>query len=138
MLPIGTILHATDFSDCADLALRFAASLAKDYGARLVVLHVGAPPPRALESPTAAVPLPGEWRREELEARLRQRAVPGLPHGVEYRLEYADPAYDAILGVADQVGADLIVLGTHGRTGLSRVLMGSVAEQVLAAAAALS
>jgi nucleotide-binding universal stress UspA family protein len=97
----------------------------------LVVLHVGTPPPRALESPISAPPLPKEWRREELEANLRQRTVPNLAGGLEHRLEYAGSASDEILRVAEEIRADLIVLGTHGRKGLSRLLLGSVAEQVL-------
>ena len=72
-----------------------------------------------------------EWRREELEAQLHQRTVPGLPGALEHRLEYADSTSDEILRVADEIRADLIVLGTHGRKGLSRLLLASVAEQVL-------
>jgi nucleotide-binding universal stress UspA family protein len=131
MASIRTILHPTDFSPCADLALRFAGSLARDLGARLVVLHVGQPPLYALESPIPATPLPVEWRREELEQQLRQRTVPDLGSGPEYRLEYADRVSDEILRVADETRCDLIVLGTHGRTGLSRLLVGSVAEHVM-------
>lgn len=131
MLPIQTILHATDFSQCADLALQFAGSLARDYGARLVILHIGRPPLRHLEGPTPAPPLPVEWGREDLEGQLRQRVVPNLAKGLEHRLEYAESVSDEILRVADEIRCDLIVLGTHGRTGLSRLLMGSAAEQVL-------
>jgi nucleotide-binding universal stress UspA family protein len=54
--------------------------------------------------------------------------VPGVE--AERRLEEGDPV-EAILRVAEEIGADLIVMGTHGRTGLSRLFMGSVAEQVL-------
>ncbi|MFO0846124.1 MAG: universal stress protein [Gemmataceae bacterium] len=131
MLPIQTILHATDFSPCSDLALQVAGSLARDYGARLVILHVGSPPLSHLGGPTPAPPLAEEWGREDLERQLRQRVVPNLGQGPEHRLEYAESVSDEILRVADEVRSDLIVLGTHGRKGLSRLLMGSAAEQVL-------
>lgn len=131
MLPIQTILHATDFSPCSDAALQLAGSLARDHGARLVILHVGSPPLRHLGGPAPVPPLPVEWGREDLEQQLRQRSVPNGTRKVEHRLRYAESVSDEILRVADEVRADLIVLGTHGRGGLSRLLLGSVAEQVV-------
>jgi nucleotide-binding universal stress UspA family protein len=131
MLPIKTILHPTDFSRSSDLALQLAGALARDYGARLVILHVGRPPLRVLGSPTPAPPLPVEWGRDELDRQLRRLTVPGLKNGPEYRLEFADTVGDEILRVAREVTSDVIVLGTHGRTGLGRLLLGSVAEQVV-------
>ena len=131
MLPIKTILHATDFSRGSDLALQLAGALARDYGARLVILHVGRPPLHALGAPAPAPPLPVEWGREALEQELHRRSVPGLEGGPEYRLEFADGVSDEILRVACAISSDLVVLGTHGRTGLGRLLLGSVAEQVV-------
>jgi nucleotide-binding universal stress UspA family protein len=81
--------------------------------------------------PTAVPPRPAEWGRDQLEQQLRHRVVPGVEPAPQYRLEFSDSASDEILQVADEIGADLIVLGTHGRTGLGRLLMGSVAEQVV-------
>ncbi len=120
MQTLATILHPTDFSACAGHALELAASLARIRKARLVVLHV------------MAVPLVEEKRgyREEMEQELEGLRVPGALTAVERRLEVGDPAA-AILRVAGELEADLIVMGTHGRTGLDRLLMGSVAEQVL-------
>jgi nucleotide-binding universal stress UspA family protein len=131
MIPIHTILHPTDFSPCSDMALQLAASLAREQRARLVVLHVGRPPLQHLGGPTPVPPLPMEWGREELEQKMRQRPLPDLDPAPEYRVEFADPPSDAVLEVARDVRADLIVLGTHGRTSLARLLLGSVAEQVL-------
>jgi nucleotide-binding universal stress UspA family protein len=131
MLHFQTILQPTDFSPYSDLALQIAGSLARDYHARLVILHVGRPPVRSLESPVAAAPLPGEWHREELEQQLRQQTVPNLEPAPEYLLTFADAPGDEILRVAEELRCDLIVLGTHGRTGLGRLLLGSVAEQVV-------
>jgi nucleotide-binding universal stress UspA family protein len=86
----------------------------------LIVLHV------------IPVPLVQEKRlyREEMEGELNRLGAPDLQVRVEHRLEEGDPATQ-ILRVAQETGCDLIALGTHGRTGLDRLLMGSVAEQVV-------
>jgi nucleotide-binding universal stress UspA family protein len=121
MVPLQTILHPTDFSERSGYALQMACSLARDHGARLVVLHV------------MPVPLVQEKRlyREEMAEELnRLGGAPDARVQVERRLEEGDPATQ-ILHVAQEIGCDLIVLGSHGRTGLDRLLMGSVAEQVL-------
>jgi nucleotide-binding universal stress UspA family protein len=78
------------------------------------------------------VPLAEEKRgyQEEMEEVLHRMAVPELTIRVERRLEEGDPATQ-IVRVAQETGCDLIVLGTHGRTGLDRLLMGGVAEQVV-------
>jgi nucleotide-binding universal stress UspA family protein len=65
---------------------------------------------------------------------LRHVYAADSPAGVEYRVQHGDPAVE-ILGVAREASCDLIVMGTHGRTGLGRLLMGSVAEQVVRKAA---
>ncbi|HLW67649.1 MAG TPA: universal stress protein [Gemmataceae bacterium] len=127
MFPIHTILHPTDFSERSANALQLACALACDYGARIVILHVVAPPaviygegivpPDPNESPAKA--------REQIE-RLE---IPAASRA-ERRVEEGDPALK-ILDVAGEINADLIVMGTHGRTGLGRLLMGSVAEEVV-------
>jgi len=129
MAPIHTtILHPTDFSDRSAHALRLACSLARDYGARLVVLHVAEPPPPPYEQ---GVMLPVSADLDEERADLERLAVPDDDViRVERRFEKGDPAA-VTLRVADELHADLIVMGTHGRTGLSRLLMGSVAEKVV-------
>jgi nucleotide-binding universal stress UspA family protein len=120
MLRIQTILHPTDFSERSRYAFQPACSLARDHGARLIVLHV------------MPVPLVQEKRlyREEMAEELNRLRAPDTQVQVEHRLEEGDAATQ-ILRVALETGCDLIVLGTHGRTGLGRLLMGSVAEQVL-------
>jgi nucleotide-binding universal stress UspA family protein len=130
MSPIRSILYPTDFSPQSSPAFAVAAALARDYGARLVVLHVAIPPPfvtygefyKALEDP--------QGYRLELEKKLREYQVPNAAGGVEYRLEQGDPTVE-IVRLAERLPGDLIVLGTHGRTGVSRLLMGSVAEEVV-------
>lgn len=118
MSPSRTILHPTDFSEHSDLAFALACSLAS--GSRLVVLHV--------------MPIPKlqtkRYYREEMEGALRRRQAEGGQVTVEYRLEEGDAAV-GILRVAQECRSDLIVMGTLGRTRLNRLLMGSVAEQVV-------
>jgi nucleotide-binding universal stress UspA family protein len=127
MLPIHTILFPTDFSESAQAAFPLACSLARDCGARIVVLYV-MPPPLGHEE-LQAQHHPGEYYAVPWSA-LRQVRPPDENVLVEHRLEEGD-ATKWILEVADEIHAGLIVLGTHGRTGLSRLVLGSVAEHVL-------
>jgi nucleotide-binding universal stress UspA family protein len=120
MLPIRTILHPTDFSATSNCALRLACSLARDRNARLIVLHV-VPGSLAAEK---------RGFGEELDEELNRMEIPDPQLRVERRLEEGDPVAQ-VLRVAEEEGCDLIVMGTHGRTGLGRLLMGSVAEQVV-------
>ncbi len=127
---IRSILHPTDFSPQADSALMFALALARDQKAKLVILHVARWPARPIGLPPESAPPPDDdVERRELERQLRQRPVGDLP--VEYRLEYADTFAEGILKVARELGSDLIVMGTHGRTGWRRLLLGSVAEELI-------
>jgi nucleotide-binding universal stress UspA family protein len=127
MTPIHTILHPTDFSPQSAHALQLACSLARDYVARLVVLHVAEPPPVPYgDGILLPVPVDDD---ERLKGELGRLPV---PDGVraERRFERGDPVTET-LRVAEEISADLVVMGTHGRTGLGRLLMGSVAEQVV-------
>jgi nucleotide-binding universal stress UspA family protein len=132
MFPLHVILHPTDFSPSSEQAFHLACSLARDHGARLIALHVLERPliiqSGVMTPPPPPAPLPDE--REALLERLRrlQPSAPGVR--VECRVEEGDPT-TAILQVAQEAACDLIVLGTHGRTGLRRLLLGSVAEQVV-------
>jgi nucleotide-binding universal stress UspA family protein len=130
MLATKTILYPTDFSAGARPAFEVACALAGDGYVRLVVLHVERPPLATLGGTTGVPPLPNEYGRQKLEEELKgiQPARAGI--AVAHRLEYGDPA-TVILKVTQEIGADLIVMCTHGRTGLRRLLMGSVAEQVM-------
>lgn len=122
------ILFPTDFSHSGDAALAFATSLAKEADGRLIVVHVQ-------EAPLAygggemyyGIPEP---TAEELLGMLHEVKPndPSVP--VEYRLVTGDPA-DAVVRMAEEDDVDLIVLGSHGRTGLTRLLMGSVAEAIV-------
>jgi nucleotide-binding universal stress UspA family protein len=127
MLPIHTILYPTDFSENAQPAFALACSLARDCGARVVVLHV-MPPPLGSEV-VVARRKPEEYHQEALQT-LHQVQAPDQNVRVEHRLEDGDAAKQ-ILAVAADIHAGVIVMGTHGRSGLGRMLLGSVAEKVL-------
>lgn len=129
MLPIKTVLHATDFSPYSDFAFRLACSLARDYRARLVVLHVVEPPLVVYDSGSLLSPV-GDGSSESVKEKLQRVQAPSADVAVEHRLVEGDPAAE-ILRAGQAVLADLIILGTHGRTGIRRLLMGSVAEQVV-------
>jgi nucleotide-binding universal stress UspA family protein len=129
MSKIETILHPTDFSANSDCAFRLAGSLARDLGARLILLHVQ---PAAFSVAEQGVPVPvapiGD--RDALWSKLKAQRAKDPAVTVEYQLRLGDVA-EEIVRFAEDPGCNLIVIGTHGRTGLGRLLMGSVAEQVL-------
>lgn len=136
MLPIRTILHPTDFSEAADYAYRLARMIARDCGARLIVLHVvglelNLPHPIHTELGLAFDCSEDEHSRHAAWMRRLHEGFEGDPElRVETRLIYGDAATQ-IVHLAEEVPCDLIVMGTHGRSGLGRLLMGSVAEAVL-------
>ena len=122
------ILFPTDFSHTSDAALAMATSLARDTGATLMVVHVEEPP-LAYGGGEMYYGIP-EPATEDLQ-RMLQKVLPtdsSVP--VEHRLVTGDPA-TAVAELAEKEGIDMIVMGTHGRTGLSRFLMGSVAEAIV-------
>ncbi|HEY7423522.1 MAG TPA: universal stress protein [Gemmataceae bacterium] len=130
MFAMKTILYPTDFSADAWPAFEVACALAGEGRGRLVVLHVARPPVGTRGGTAGVPPLPVEYDCERLWEQLNriQPSRPGID--VEHRLEYGEPE-SVILRTAHEIGADLIVMGTHGRTGLRRLLMGSVAEHVV-------
>jgi universal stress protein A len=129
MFPIQAILHPTDFSESAANAFQFACMLARDYASRLILLHVAQRPLTVLGGTEALPPFPDKDRQEELQEQLRRIESPYASVRIERRLLNGDAARE-ILRIAADTPCELIVMGTHGRTGLSRLLMGSVAEQV--------
>ena len=123
------ILHPTDFSKPCEEAFRVACALAKDHAARLSIVHVAVGPPIAPVHMPVSPPLP-EDPQAKLEEMLHrfQAAAPGLQG--DYRIRQGNAA-TAIVEAAKELQSELIVMGTHGRTGLGRMILGSVAEQVL-------
>ena len=137
MPAVTRVLVPIDFSPSSRAALEYATFLVAKFGAALEVLHVWEPPgyvgPDALALLPVAAGQPGwERTRDEVmrEVELFLRKIGPRPGNATVRVEAGEPS-DAILSAAKDGGADLIVMGTHGRTGLSRLLIGSVAEAVL-------
>ncbi len=130
----GRILLPTDFSDCSEAAARSARRLAERFGSRILLLHV-------LDERTAADPMfRGEIPLEAIRTRMEQFAQDSM-EAFLVRLfsgfENFDTAlvagipYREILRAAREFPADLVVIGTHGRTGVEHVLFGSTAEKVV-------
>lgn len=130
---IERILVGTDFSEIAEHAVDQSVDLARQLGASLVVLHAYEPP--VFNFPDGIVVAPQDTVQEvakaaterlaECVARRRERQVP-----IESVLKMGIP-WEEINSVAAHENADLIVVGTHGRRGFSRMLLGSVAERLL-------
>ena len=122
------ILCPLDFSENSQIALGYASSLAKEGGAKLYLVHVddSQVPYDAGFAAYVAPPNNIESLREQLAAIVPRH------EGVEYEhhLLVGHPA-DAIVDFANEHGIDLIVMGTHGRTGVARLVMGSIAEAVV-------
>ena len=131
MWPPRTILHPTDFSEHAIYAMRVANSLARSHSALLVVLHVMPAPHPAGMLPPGHHPKRDytAMRKEILQLEPLDEAVQRKPKVLE-----GEPAPN-ILRLAKDIDADLIIMGTHGRTGLKHLLYGSVAEVVVRKAA---
>lgn len=137
-MPFAThILVPTDFSQASELAVEAAASLARKLGAKLTLVHVH--DPEALRPP-ATIGWSSE-RQESVEkeieraidhsfAELKSERLAGVEIADTVILHDSSPA-QAICGYAERIDADLIVIATHGRTGLKHLLIGSVAERVV-------
>lgn len=122
------ILFPTDFSACSRAALGMATSLARDSGATLLIVHVEEIPisTGGGEFIYAIPTVPTDALRQSLvEVVPDDASVP-----VDHRLLAGDAA-DAIVRTAESENVDLIVMGTHGRRGITRLLMGSVAEAII-------
>ncbi|HEX6810381.1 MAG TPA: universal stress protein [Planctomycetota bacterium] len=132
MLPLRKILVPTDFSPCAAAALDYAAELASKLDAEILLVHVQPSLANYVSFPTA-VPLPADWvssMHTQAQAELAKEAarVKRVKIGTELR---EGNIHESVLAAATAFAADLIVIGTHGRRGVSHVLLGSVAERVV-------
>lgn len=133
MEPFRKILVATDFSPSADAAAELGASLARAMGGSLTLLHVYQLPNFVLPDGTTVLTSSSTLGDiisvvDQKLAALRDRLADGIP--VETRAIEGDPA-KGVVGAAREGDYDLVVVGTHGRTGLEHLLLGSIAEKIV-------
>jgi nucleotide-binding universal stress UspA family protein len=133
------IVAATDFSEDSTLALTYAEEIARRFGSEMILLHVDQALPPVMVSPEigpvmdvgAMTRIAEEQRmmaQKELDKIVNRLREAGLK--ARSMLKVGSPFLE-IIHVARAENADLIVMGTHGRTGIAHVLMGSVAERVV-------
>jgi nucleotide-binding universal stress UspA family protein len=125
---LKNILYATDFSAAAENAMKYAGSLAKSFGAKLYALHVQEPanyalPPELWHS--------AEQAREEQMTQLRNSMVRAFPGVLSETIIGEGGLWPALALAAEKYQVDLIVVGTRGRTGLGKLVLGSQAEEIL-------
>lgn len=125
-----SILVATDFSRASENALRHAIAVARFYGSTLHLAHVVSSVGFTLAGPGAIAAADEAARRdlEQLELNLvASGALAGIKHSLAVREGDVAPQIEALIS---ELQADIVILGTHGRRGLGRLLLGSVAEEV--------
>lgn len=128
---IRSIVVPIDFSANAEAAAEYACALASDFKASVTLLHVFSAPvvatPDAVFAPTVEeLRCLEDADRQHLAALVQRLARPGLT--IETRVREGDPAERILEACGD---ADLVVMGTHGRSGVARLLIGSVAQRVV-------
>jgi universal stress protein A len=121
------ILFPTDFSPASKVALEYAAKLAKQDKARLLIVHVAAPY-AAVGTDDTLIPI-GDKTAQKLEKQLRTIKPKTTGVKCEYKLAWGDPVAE-ISTLARKERCQAVVMSSHGRTGLARLLTGSVTEAV--------
>lgn len=133
MVTFKHVLYPTDLSDASEPAIRYAAALARSYGARLTVLHV-VPTFDPSSVPSDSIDASSTLVHPPTRAAVQAEVQDSLPfdglHGLDVAVLAA--AGDPVRVIVEQAQlADLIVMGTHGRSGVERLVIGSVTEKVL-------
>lgn len=138
MIKIETILVPTDFSEFSKYALNYAIAFAQSFKARIVLIHIT--PERDMDAiRQASVYMQGEnveelmaQRKAEDRKNLEEFIPPELKKGIKIEtIHRVGIPFIEIIKAAREKKVDLIVIATHGRTGLSHILFGSVAEKVV-------
>lgn len=122
MIHIRKVLYPTDFSSYSNQAYFHAVALAEKHQASLTIMFV--------HTPEFPAPSQGKSSQDHWREQLEQIRPLNLNIAVSHIYLEGDPAAEIVRYVKD-AGMDLVVMGTHGRTGLDRLLLGSVAEKVL-------
>lgn len=130
-MKINTILVPTDFSELSNEAVDYAFSMAKRIGAKMIFMHTLEWP----DHPDEMTPMADEgyaFMKDRGHAMLHDLVEQAEKEGLEASTLLADGVpFVEIIQAARKSNADLIIMGTHGRTGLSHVMMGSQAEKVV-------
>ena len=126
-ISIRNILFLTDFSEPSEVALPFATSIARGYGARVYALHVFTPHPNVCSAP-GKLPIAAIETGEQVAKARIESQLAGLEH--ETIVDWSIDLWDAVQKMIKEKNIDLIVMGTHGRTGVEKFLMGSIAEEI--------
>lgn len=131
MFKINTILCPVDFSDASRKAVQYAKEFSLGMGASIYLLSVVEPRPMAVDISLNYVPLEADLEKasqEDLEVIMQELIRGGFK--ASCGVEIGNPA-DVILDKIDECNANLVIMGSHGKKGLSRLIMGSVAETVV-------
>jgi len=132
VIQLKRILLPTDFSDCAQHALKYATALARSFGAKVYLLHVVDVPVYGYLEPFAG----SVWSLYDMKEEAERSIADIIPPedrdavGAESFVREGTPFVE-IVKFAKEKDIDLIVIGTHGRTGLKHMLIGSVEEKVV-------
>ncbi len=131
MFKIHAILCPVDFSDASRKAVQYAKEFASSMGSRVHLLNVVEPRPMAVDITMNYIPLEEDLEKaakEDLQLVLQEFQQAGLK--VESSIEIGNPS-DVILDKSRELDVNLVIMGSHGKKGLSRLIMGSVAETVV-------
>ncbi len=135
MIELKKILLPTDFSDYSKHALSYACAFAEQFNSELHLLHVVQDLVTLVPEPGLAFPASGEYLeelKESAQQALKKSLDPAWEEGrTVVRATTEGPAFLEIIRYARDNDIDLLVMGTHGRSGLTHVLLGSVAEKVV-------
>jgi nucleotide-binding universal stress UspA family protein len=128
-IPIRNVLFATDFSPCSEVALPYGIGMCRRYGATLYTVSV------VSSEITYDVQPPDPFHlRHTAEKKMAKIATSGVLEGIKHReliKERFESVSKVLIGLVDSLQIDLIVLGMHGRSGIKKLVLGSVAEEIV-------
>jgi nucleotide-binding universal stress UspA family protein len=127
-IALKNILFLTDFSEPSEAALPFAVAIARGYRAKVYTLNAFIPAPYVYAPELSAAAIEVEEENAKVEMHRVEAAFTGLPH--ESIIERGIGVWPAVQQAMREHAIDLVVLGTHGRTGAAKLLLGSVAEEI--------